>query len=125
MPPRFDKFTVKAQDALQRAQALAQQHNQQQMDPLHLLAALLAEEQGAVKPLLEKAGANVRQIERIAQSELARLPKVSGASGDVYLSREANAVLEAAQQEADRLKDEYVSTEHLLLALTKADSKAK
>src|SRR5688500_7577491 len=111
MPPRFDKFTIKAQEALQRAQALAQEQGHQQLEPLHLLAALLKEEQGAVKPLLEKAGANVRHVERMVQSELGHLPKVSGAA-DVYLSRPTNEVLETAQKEAERFKDDYVSTEH-------------
>ncbi len=125
MPPRFDKYTVKAQEALQRAQALAQERGQQQLDPLHLLAALLQEDQGAVKPLLEKAGANVRRVEQMTQSELGHLPKISGGAGEVYLGKSLNEVFDLAQKEADRFKDDYVSTEHLLLALTKIDSKAK
>ena len=125
MAIRFDKFTVKAQEAVQRAQALAQEHGHQQLDPLHLLAALLAEEQGIVRALLNKVGANVSQLARMVTSELGHVPKVSGGDGQLHLSPAMNQVLEAAQDEARRMKDEYTSTEHIVLALAKVDSKAK
>src|SRR3972149_3492313 len=125
MPIRFDKFAVKAQEAVQRAQAIAGQHGQQQLDPLHLMAPLLAEEQGIVRSLLGKLGANVEQLRQMVESELAHLPKVSGGDGQLYITAAANQVLEAAPNEAERMKDEYTSTEHLILALAKVESKVK
>ncbi len=122
---RLDKFTIKAQEAIQRAQELAADHGQQQVDTLHLLAALLGEQGGIVQPLLEKIGVNRAQLDRIVESELSHLPKVSGAEVHPGLSTNLAQVLEAAQREAGTMKDDFVSTEHLLLALTKVDSKAK
>jgi ATP-dependent Clp protease ATP-binding subunit ClpB len=122
---RFDKLTVKAQEAVQRAHGLAQDLGNQQLVPLHLLAALIKEEQGLVKPLIQKIGANLRQLESIIDGELARLPKISGASGDVGLSSATQKVLEAAQNASQKMKDQFVSTEHLLIALTQVDDQAK
>src|SRR5262245_36090769 len=98
MAIHLDKFTVKAQNAIQRAQSLAAERSQQTVEPLHLLAALLEERDGVVRPLLNKHGVNVEQLERIALSELDRLPKVSGVGGGEYLSNELKSVLEAAQK---------------------------
>src|SRR5207302_11134051 len=112
---RFDKFTVKAQEAVVRAQELAQQRNHAELLPLHLLAALFAEKEGVVDPLLQKLGANAGRIQQIVQSELERLPSATGTQ--LGMNRATNDVFADAQKEADRLKDEYVSTEHLMLAL--------
>jgi ATP-dependent Clp protease ATP-binding subunit ClpB len=120
---RFDKFTVKAQEAVVRAQELAQKHDNAEILPLHVLAALLAETDGVVAPLLEKVGAPLRRIREIVDSELNRLPKATGTQ--TGMARSSQDVFNAAQQEADRLKDEYVSTEHLLLALAKVKSEAR
>ncbi|HTQ38414.1 MAG TPA: ATP-dependent chaperone ClpB [Pirellulales bacterium] len=125
MALRFDKFTIKAQEAVQRAQEMAADHGNPQIDPLHLLASLLAEEEGIVKPLLDKIGVNRTQLDRIAESELNHLPKQSGHVGQPGISHELNNVFEAAQREAGTMKDDFVSTEHLLLALAKVDSKAR
>ncbi len=122
---RLDKFTIKAQEAVQRAQELAADQGQQQIDPLHLLAALLGEQEGIVQPLLEKIGVNRAQLDRIVESELSHLPKMSGAEVHPGISQALGQVLEAAQREAGTMKDDFVSTEHLLLALTKVDSKAR
>ena len=122
---RFDKLTVKAQEAVQRAHGLAQDLGNQQISPLHLLAALVKEDQGLVKPLVQKIGANVAQLESIVMGELKRLPKVTGASGDVGLGPAAVKVLEAAQDAAQTMKDQFVSTEHLLIGLTQVDDQAK
>jgi ATP-dependent Clp protease ATP-binding subunit ClpB len=122
---RFDKLTVKAQEAVQRAHGLAQDLGNQQIQPLHLLAALLREEQGIVKPLVQKIGANLQQLESIVSSELKRLPKVSGSGVEVGLNQAASKVLEAAQDAAQKMKDQFVSTEHLLVALTQVDDQAK
>src|SRR5579863_6245137 len=116
---RFDKFTVKAQEALQAAQEMSARSGQQQVEPLHLLWALLAQQDGVVPPLLEKLGASPASLAGDAEKQVERLPKVSGA-GEQFFSRAANEVLEKAFSEAERLKDEYVSTEHILLAISAA-----
>src|SRR5258707_5972978 len=112
---RFDKLTLKAQEAVQRAQELAAEHGNPQIDPLHWLASLLAEEEGIVKPLLEKIGVNRTQLDRMVESELGHLPKQSGAVSQPGLSTALNHALEASQREAATMKDDFVSTEHLLL----------
>ncbi len=121
---RFDKLTLKAQEAVAAAQSLAADKGNPQIDPLHLLAALLAEKDGIIGPILDKIGVNRGQLDKIVQAELGHFAKVSGGAPP-QLSQELNKVLEAAQREAEAMKDEFVSTEHLLLALTKVDSKAK
>ncbi|MFI4875332.1 MAG: ATP-dependent chaperone ClpB [Blastopirellula sp. JB062] len=125
MAIRFDKFTLKAQEAVQSAQSISLDAGNPQLTPLHLLAALLREADGVVKPLLEKIGANRRQIMELVDSELGRLPKVSGVAGAPNLSSELDQVLQAAQREADVMKDDFVSTEHLMLALTRVKSAAQ
>ena len=122
---QFDKLTVKAQEAIQRAQSLAADRGHQQLLPLHLLKALLDEQQGIVRPLIEKIGAPIDQLATIIDGELDRLPKVSGTSMDVGLGPVAMQVLEKAQKLADQMKDAFVSTEHLLLALVNVDDQAK
>jgi ATP-dependent Clp protease ATP-binding subunit ClpB len=121
---RFDKFTLKAQEAVQRAQDLAADAGNPQIDPMHLLAALLNENEGVVRPILEKIGVNRSQLDRIVQAELGHLPKSSG-GGPPQPTQQLTSVFESAQREAGTMKDDFVSTEHLLLALSKADSKAK
>jgi ATP-dependent Clp protease ATP-binding subunit ClpB len=120
---RFDKFTIKAQEAVVRAQETAQQKNNAEILPLHLLYALLEETDVVVQPLLQKLGANVGRIQQIVASELDRLPSATGTQ--LGMNRSTNDVFAQAQKEADRLKDEYVSTEHLLLALAQVKSEAK
>jgi ATP-dependent Clp protease ATP-binding subunit ClpB len=113
---RLDKLTVKAQEALQAAQSLADQHSHQAIEPEHLLLALLQQQEGVVGPLLAKLGARPEAIARQVQAELDRLPKVQGA-GRQYVSPRLEAALGRAWEEAQRLKDEYCSTEHLLIAI--------
>jgi ATP-dependent Clp protease ATP-binding subunit ClpB len=124
MAIRLDKFTVKAQEAVQLAQALAQERNHQQLDPLHLLHALLADDQGVARAILNKIGINLGQLTGMVNAELGHLPRVHGGGAQVYVSPAANQALEAAQEAARRLRDDYTSTEHILLALAKGDSKA-
>src|SRR5436189_1647050 len=109
---RFEKFTVKAQEAMQAAQSLADQHNHQSMEPEHLLLALLQQREGVVGPVLAKLGARPEVIQRALEQALERLPTVRGGGGQHYLGERLRAALERAQAEAERLKDEYVSTEH-------------
>ena len=121
---RFDKLTVKAQEAVAGAQALAQQRGHPELDSLHLLAALLAQRDGLVKPLLDKIGVNAGQLNGLLDSELARLPKVSGGAAP-QVNAALQQVLQASAREADAMKDEFVSTEHLLLALAKTACRAQ
>src|SRR3954469_24891695 len=121
---RFDKLTVKAQEAIQRAQELASEAGNPQMEPVHLLAALFDETEGIVRPVLEKIGANTGQLETIIESELKHLPQSSGGSPP-SISNQLSKVLDAAQSEADNMKDDFVSTEHMLMALTSTKSKAQ
>jgi ATP-dependent Clp protease ATP-binding subunit ClpB len=114
---KFDKFTEKAQEALQGAAQLARHLGQQAVEPEHLLLALVREEEGVARTLLERAGASVQALEPALASAVEGFPKVSG-TGQPYLSPALDTALEQAEKEAERLKDEYISTEHLLLALT-------
>ena len=113
---RYDKLTVKAQEALQEAQEIAARGNQQQVEPVHLLAALLTQSDGLVAPLLAKLGASPEKVGAEVRREIDRLPKVSGAAQQ-FLSPASNEVLSKAFDEAAHFKDEYVSTEHILLAI--------
>ena len=118
MPIRWDKFTVKAQEAVQRASQLASEHGNPELLPLHLLAALLEDKEGIVPPVLEKIGIGPQAVLSQVYGEIDKLPKVSGAAAQPTLSNEVNKLLEQAFKEASNFKDEYVSTEHLLLAIT-------
>src|SRR5215469_9724757 len=101
---RYDKLTVKAQEALQQAQDLAAKAGQQQIEPLHLLAALVSQHDGVVPPLLNRLGVRPEMLEGEINTEISRLPKVSGVSQQ-YLSNAANEVVEGAFDEAEKLKD--------------------
>ncbi|MFT4559731.1 MAG: ATP-dependent Clp protease ATP-binding subunit ClpB, partial [Planctomycetaceae bacterium] len=125
MSIRFDKLTVKAQEAVQRAQQLAEDRSHQQLLAVHLLRALLDEQQGVVRPLFQKIGASPDQIAQATDVELNRLPKVSGAGIQVGLGAELSKVFDAAQKQADLMKDQFLSTEHLLIGLIKVDTEAK
>src|SRR5437868_193773 len=118
MPIRWDKFTVKAQEAVQRANELASEHGNPELLPVHILAALVEDKEGIVPPVLEKIGIGPQAVLNDLYRELERLPKVSGGAAQPGLSPAANQLLERAFKEADNFKDEYVSTEHLLLAGT-------
>jgi len=113
---RMDKLTIKAQEALADAQERAGTLGNQQIEPLHVLAALVAQREGVVGPLLGKLGVRTEALAAETETELAKLPKVSGA-GQQYLGPATNDLLKRAFDEATQFKDEYVSTEHLLLAL--------
>jgi ATP-dependent Clp protease ATP-binding subunit ClpB len=120
----INRFTEKAQEAVRSAQSKAVRYGQQQIDVEHLMAALLEQEGGLAPSILAKAGVNVQSLGRRIEAELDRLPKVSGPSGgpdQVYVSSRLNRLLTAAEDEAKKLKDEYVSVEHLLLAALDAD----
>jgi ATP-dependent Clp protease ATP-binding subunit ClpB len=113
---RFDKFTIKSQELIQNGQNLASEHHNQQIEPEHLLGAMLGEQEGIVRSMLRKLGVSPNAVVQEAAVAVDKLPKVSGVS-DVYLSGRTKGVLDAAFKEASRMKDQYVSVEHILLAL--------
>ncbi len=119
---RFDKFTIKSQELIQDAQSLATRQGHQHFEPEHLLAAMLKDTDGIAGAMLRKLGVSPGEINRGVAGALNKLPSVSGGGmGDVYLSARSKAVLEAAFAEATKMKDEYVSIEHIFLAI--ADEK--
>jgi ATP-dependent Clp protease ATP-binding subunit ClpB len=118
---RIDKYTQKMQEALQAAQDLASQANHPEITNEHFLSALLDQSEGITRPLLEKIGANVDQLRERLRSELERRPKIHGAAADLRLSNELRSVLDDAEKEMSKLKDEFTSAEHYLLAVTGAN----
>jgi ATP-dependent Clp protease ATP-binding subunit ClpB len=118
---RFEKMTVKAQEALQEAQEIAARHENQAVEPVHLLEALVQQQDGVVPPLLARLGIRSEALNQDLEREIARLPKVQGFAQQ-NMSRALNDVLEKSFDEATKFKDEYVSTEHLFLAIANASS---
>jgi ATP-dependent Clp protease ATP-binding subunit ClpB len=112
---RLDKFTLRGQEAIQSAIELAERNQHQQVEPEHLLIAMLDQPEGIVRPILGKLGANVAVILNDTQAAVARFPRVQG--GQQYFSPRLSQIFTAAQQQADKMQDEFISTEHLLLAI--------
>lgn len=117
---RMDRFTVKVQEAIGKMQDIASRYNHQELTPEHLLLAFLAQDGGVVPSIFSKLGVNIGAIEADIDASLKNMPKVEGAAGlgQVYLSQNLNKLFDQALREAEGLKDEYVSSEHFLLALT-------
>ncbi len=123
--PNFQRFTIKAQEALQNAQEMVMKYNHGELRALHLLASLLDDEQTLVQPILEKAGVNISGIENDVYRSLELLPKVfsgGGNIGQMYLSQEIIKILDKAGEVSLRFKDEFVSCEHIILALAEVPS---
>ena len=121
-----NRFTQKSMEALQNAQQLAATYGNAQVEPIHLLSALLSQENGLIRQLMEKLGANPLQMKSACDSTLSRMPKVSGSNQQPYVSAAFAALLTQAENEMKQMRDEYVSVEHLFLALIeKADSTIK
>ena len=125
--PNFHRFTIKAQEALQNAQEIAAKKNHGELKSLHLLAALLEDEQSLVIPVLERSGVNLESLDEQIEVELDRIPPIvsNSALGQLYLSQELMKVLDQAAKVAAQQKDEFVSCEHLLLALLDVNGTAK
>ena len=121
---RQDKLTTKFQEALGEAQSLALAHDNQVIEPVHILAAVLADGEGSSRSLLERAGVNVQSLTREVNAAVERLPKVSGTGGDVQISRDLMNLLNLTEKETMKRGDEFISTEMLLLALTEDRSEA-
>src|SRR5882724_650872 len=117
---RFEKMTVKAQEAVQTSQEVAARHENQQVEPIHLLAALAAQADGVVPPLLARLGIRSELLTQEIEKEIGNLPKVQGFAQQ-HMGKALNDVLERAFKESDHFKDEYVSTEHLFLAIAKQE----
>ncbi len=122
---RLDKFTIKAQEAVQACQEIADRHGHQMIEPEHMMLALLNQREGVVRPLLKKLEVNPDALAAGLEEDLARLPKVQGVTGSQYLSPALKIALDLAWKEAQRLKDEYVSTEHMLIAIADESVKSK
>ena len=118
---RWDKFTVKAQEAIAAAQRHAEESGHQMLENDHLLYALLQEKDGTVETILEKLGANPAAVRSDLEKELSKLPKVEGAPQQVYMGTALKKAIDIAFAEAERLKDDYVSTEHLLIGIADAN----
>jgi ATP-dependent Clp protease ATP-binding subunit ClpB len=118
----YDKFTLKAQECVRDASALAQKNDHPSVDLEHLLLALLTQEGGVVPALLEKIGADVSEVERSARAAISKLPKAFGQAAQVYLSSGASKALSKAESEAAALKDDFVASEHLLLGILAVES---
>ncbi len=121
---RFDKFTLKSQEILQGAMALADKRGNPQIEPLHLLAVLLEVSEEIARPVLGKVGANVNALLSEVTQAVEKLPQASGATAQAHLSPTATQVLNQAQSIAENMHDEYVSVEHLLIALAESDTPA-
>ncbi len=120
MAIRWDKLTVKAQEAMQRANDLASEHGNPEVQPVHILAALVEDAEGIVPPVLERVGVSPSAVQTAAMGEIDKLPKVSGSGAtQAHMSDASSKMLENAFKEASNFKDEYVSTEHMLLGITK------
>jgi ATP-dependent Clp protease ATP-binding subunit ClpB len=115
---KFDKFTIKVQEALVAAQSLARNNDNQQIEPVHLLNSFIEQQDGITTPLFQKLGVNIQQILGELTNELDKLPKVTGSGAtDVVLSSSSSKLFDSAWKEAEVLRDQYLSTEHLLLAM--------
>ncbi|MDW8302842.1 MAG: Clp protease N-terminal domain-containing protein, partial [Bacteroidia bacterium] len=112
----INKFTIKAQEAIQQAQSIASQHQHQFIDTPHLAKALLEQENSIAAYILKKLNANLNIFSQKVEEGIKRLPRVTGAQGE-YLSNELKRVLDTAEQKAAQMKDEFVSIEHLLIGL--------
>ena len=120
----IDQWTIKAQEALQAAQQITRDHNHQALTPTHVLAGMLRDSEGVTSEILAKLGVRLDDARRIVDAELARIPVVTGAVGQTYLDSATSRLFEDALKEMSTLTDEFLSVEHLLLAMTKSDDTA-
>ncbi|MEK6577216.1 MAG: Clp protease N-terminal domain-containing protein, partial [Nitrospirota bacterium] len=123
---RLDRLTIKAQEAVQDAQKISEQHQNQYVDVEHLVLALINKEDGVIVPVLKKLGADINSLKAGIEGEIRRFPQVTttGSNGQIYISPRLKDLFNRAEKEAERLKDEYVSTEHLMLSSIEEDGVA-
>ena len=120
---QIDKFTIKAQEILSQAQRIASENGHQSIDDIHLMSAMLKQKDGIIIPMLKKLEVNIDDFSSKIDDTLARQPKVSGQTAQVYISPELNNILNNAFNEAEQLKDEYVSTEHILISIAQSNGR--
>ena len=120
---QIDKFTIKAQEILSQAQRIASENGHQSIDDIHLISAMLQQKDGIIIPMLKKLEVNIDDFSSKIDDALARQPKVSGQTAQIYISPELNDVLNGAFNEAEQLKDEYVSTEHILISIAQSNGR--
>src|SRR4030043_1310004 len=118
---QIDKFTIKAQELLSLAQRIASENGHQSIDDIHMMSAMLQQKEGIIIPILKKLEIDVDDLSSKLSNVIARQPKVSGQTAQIYLSPELNNVFNSAFSEAEQLKDEYISTEHILISLTQSN----
>ena len=112
---RFDRFTIRGQEAIQAAISIAEKNSNQQVEPEHLLMAMLEQKEGVVRPILGKVGVNVPPVLTELQAAIDKFPKVTG--GQQYFSSRTNTIFQDVQKIAEKMEDEYTSTEHILIAI--------
>ncbi|MDP3012114.1 MAG: ATP-dependent chaperone ClpB, partial [Candidatus Hydromicrobium sp.] len=120
---QIDKFTIKAQEILSQAQRIASENGHQSIDDIHLMSAMLQQKDGIIIPMLKKLEVNIDDFSSKIDDALARQPKVSGQTAQIYISTELNDILNGAFNEAEQLKDEYVSTEHILISIAQSNGR--
>ena len=120
-----EKFTIKTQEAFNASQTLATRLNHSELKSGHLLAAMLDQEGGLARPLIEKSGANALALRSALDAQLDRQPKVTGSAASLYLSNDMRGVMAEAEDQQKKLKDDYLSVEHVLLAMLKKSEELK
>src|SRR3989344_4489543 len=125
--PSFNRFTIKAQEALQNAQDLAAKENHGELKPLHLLSALMMDGQSLIQPIMVRGGVNIGSLNQDINAELKKLPKILSGSnvGQLYLSHDLMQILDGAAKIASQQKDEFISCEHFLLAILESGGSVK
>ncbi len=122
---KLDRLTVKGQEALVAAQSLAEENRHQRIEPVHIFLSLLNQQDGITRPLLQKLGINIDHLVADLRNELERVPQITGpGAGEVRISSQTKEMLDAAWDEAEKMRDEYLSTEHILIAMASVDSLA-
>src|SRR5688572_25291496 len=114
---RPDKMTVRTQEALREAQQMAEERQQQELQPELLLFTMLGQEESIVRPVLQRIGVNIVGLQADLADAISKLPRVQGTTPQVYMSQRLKAVLDSAEKEMEKMGDEYLSTEHVLLAM--------
>jgi ATP-dependent Clp protease ATP-binding subunit ClpB len=120
---QFEKLTIKTQEALSRAQVIASENGHQSIEDIHFMAALLEQKDGVIIPILAKLEINIDEFIKKVEAFVKKIPKVSGQNVQIYLSSELNDILNSAAREAEQLKDDFISTEHILIALSESRGK--
>ena len=121
---QFDRFTIKSQEAISRAQAIASENGHQSIEDIHMMAAMLEQKEGIIIPVLQKLEVNIEQFRSKIDEAIKNAPKVSGGAAQIYMGSGLNNILNDAFKEAKQLKDEYVSTEHILISMAQSPGKA-